>query len=138
MIQAQTIDEISRAVGQTIQVTGVAENAKASAMLNVDANNRIYVQLETGQHWPDALRGQRVTVTGKPFVSKGAIYPAATRDEQGAWSQGIVTPESLRRTGLSDEGSPMTQPPSTTSGELMLAVLSYCQEPEGSRGRQKP
>jgi hypothetical protein len=125
VIRAKTAADLHAAVGKTVQITGVAQNSKASAMLLFDDGSKIFCS-GPQTHWPDDLIGKRITVTGRPFVSKTAIFPSATQDKDGNWSQGIVSPQ-MTNFSISGDGTLAVEkkPLYANSGELMLEVVSY-------------
>ena len=124
MIDAQNISDLRKAVGKAVQITGVAQNSKASAMLMPDAGGEIFCQVQP-THWADELVGQRITVTGQPFVAKTPVFPTATKDKNGQWSQGIAVPEMPTITRGKDGQVTVTRTPINTVGQLILKVTSH-------------
>ena len=70
-------------VGKAVELTGVAQNAKAGAVLVVDGSP-IYVKNLAA--WPDALRGKTVKVKGTLKSMK--LIPSPTRGPKGEVGQG--------------------------------------------------
>ena len=83
-------DDIQTAIrnNTTVKVVGTAQNAKLGGIVE----SPILVVYCIDQHWPDAVEGQMVEVTGKLSI---ATDTAAKQDESGAWSQGTAPGTSL-------------------------------------------
>lgn len=67
-------------------VEGVARDAKGRALLEADDGELWTVRGVDA--WPAGLSGQRVAVRGVPGVAQ--VLPAARRDADGGWSQGVA------------------------------------------------
>jgi hypothetical protein len=78
--------EPSATLPATVALSGIAKDAKAGAVLLVgEAKMPVYLEGMAG--WPDKDLNHERNVEGI-IVSKRYI-PEATRDERGAWSQGV-------------------------------------------------
>lgn len=76
--------DLAASVDRHVTLRGVAEDAKAGAVLVTDADETIY--LHGKRSWEDELLGRRVAVDGT--LRLGRIYPGVTTAE-GASQQGI-------------------------------------------------
>ncbi|MEE2828843.1 MAG: hypothetical protein VX498_06625, partial [Myxococcota bacterium] len=108
VIEAKSRADVHAALGKTVRVVGRPENSKASPLLLLDSGESVYCRLG-GSHWPDAVSGQRIAVTGEVVLLPGPIFPTATRDEDGAWSQGVEAQEAAA--GQAPEGGAGADPP---------------------------
>jgi hypothetical protein len=71
---------------EQIAVTGLAQDAKAGAVLSLDDGRVLYVSgLDA---WPAGVAGLRVAAEGTLVVA--ARLPRATQGDDGAWSQGVA------------------------------------------------
>ena len=78
VIEAKSRADVHAALGKTVRVVGRPENSKASPLLLLDSGESVYCRLG-GSHWPDAVSGQRIAVTGEVVLLPGPIFPTATR-----------------------------------------------------------
>lgn len=69
-----------------VEVIGVARDAKITAVL-VAEDGSVFRMAEL-ESWPEELEGQVVRVRGR--LSQESLLPEATRDADGAWSQGVM------------------------------------------------
>ena len=119
VLEPKTPAELRAANGQKIQMTGIPSNTKASPILSVDGLGSVYCRIG-GTHWPSETDHQTITVVGTVVVLPGRIYPVATQDEHGAWSQGVAS-DAL----VASPGGP-TQPISQHSHQdVVVDVISY-------------
>jgi len=84
-ITVTTSDQVTEAMKNNKMVTlvGTALNAKLGGIIQTPMMSVYCVDL----HWPDAIEGEMVKVTGKLRVSDDYV---AKQDENGMWSQGMA------------------------------------------------
>ena len=126
MIEAKTKADIRAALGETVRVVGLPQNTKASPLLSLDGGDSVYCRLG-GTHWPDELSGKRIVVIGEPILLSGPIYPVASRDEHGAWSQGVAAPEEVEFSRNQDGVVRVERKPVDFGGvgEIVIRVTSH-------------
>ncbi len=85
---AESRGEPPEACDRAVEITllsGVARDAKAGAVLELDDGRVVYISgLDA---WPPDVTGRRVRASGT--VVTAARLPVATKDASGAWSQGV-------------------------------------------------
>ena len=86
-------ENFSDHIGQEVTIEGIALRSKAGAFI-VSGEQDIWLQ---NYDWNDEEYEKKVQVTG--ILSQGSdplqTFPAATQDEDGAWSQGVGGIESM-------------------------------------------
>lgn len=76
---------------KSITVFGIAENAKAGAVVLTDQKQTYYVdQLDS---WPDAFHGKKVKVTG--YLRSVEHKAEDLKNEKGEWVQGMVGTQNI-------------------------------------------
>jgi hypothetical protein len=85
-----TSDQAREAIknNKTITLVGTALNAKLGGIIQTPMMSVYCVD----RHWPDAIEGEMIKVTGKLRVSEDYV---AKQDENGAWSQGMAPGSSI-------------------------------------------
>lgn len=129
VIEAKTPEAVRAAVGQTVRVVGFPINSKASPRLNLEGGGVVYCRIGS-THWPDEYAGKKVVVTGEVIQLAGPIYPVATQDEDGAWSQGVGVPMAAL---AADIVEPAQAPPAvavpSTSDDVVIQVAAHALAP---------
>ena len=99
-------------LGEMATLSGVAQQSKAGALIQVENLGDIWcVGIST---WPSDKIGQTIRVQGAFELSISPIdsFPVAVQDENGAWSQGVGSPEST----LSPANNIIEEPSSPPEG----------------------
>ena len=89
----ETMEQLSEAVGMKIEISGHPKQAKAGVYIEFDG---LHIWCR-GIEMHDFL-AKRVRIVG--LLQRGASplqdFPVATKDHNGAWSQGVTVPASLK------------------------------------------
>ena len=85
-------EQLKDAVGRRVVIDGVAKRSKAGSFLWFRD-----LQIWCSKEFATAFLGRNVRMVG--VLTQGSsplrTFPTATCDENGAWSQGVLTPDSL-------------------------------------------
>lgn len=85
-VVVQHHEDLDRAIGKRVRVVGIAENAKLSAVVLLDALPVYCLELSA---WPETTRGRRVQASG--LLERTDSFTAKV-SEAGAVSQGTEGP----------------------------------------------
>ena len=115
VLQPQSYAELLAAVGKTVKIVGTPVNSKASPLLQVKTIGEVYCRTG-GTHWPEETKNKSIEVLGEVVTFSGNIYPVATQDENGAWSQGV---------GGVDYGELSISEPQIKNDNVLIKMISY-------------
>ena len=102
VVELKTAEQLLDAVGQLVQVEGVAQRSKAGSFVVFDGVEIWCTQTDWNQK-----NGMCVRVVGT--LSRGSSplrsFPIATQDENGFWSQGVLggPDHFMKRTFINDD-----------------------------------
>ena len=92
IIRVEAKEQLQGAVNKTIEIDGVIGQAKAGSFISFGE-----VKIWIKDQRVETVLGTKVRLVG--VLSHGASplssFPVATRDENGAWSQGVLSSESF-------------------------------------------
>ena len=92
VIRVESKQQLQAAVNKTIEIDGVIRQAKAGSFLSFGAL-KIWIK----DRRVETVLGTKVRLVGvlSQGISPISSFPVATRDENGEWSQGVVSSESF-------------------------------------------
>lgn len=128
MIEATTLADLRAAIGETVRIVGHPVNTKASPRLDLLGGGSIHCHIGA-THWPDEYDGTAIEVTGVVAQLAGPVYPVATCDKDGNWSQGVGASAPMLATRFGLSTSSFTHQKRGSDGDLVIRATKHSAHP---------